>query len=100
VQEQETRVLEKQLHTFFFSALHVGQCSASCHGHFTTNERSLKYAVNKRLCGSQTQSGYFGEENYLLPLHNNSLDIHHTAWTLNKPYYSVSRKIVALKTCL
>jgi len=41
--EQETWGLEKQLHTFLFSALHGGQWSASCHGHFTTSERSLKY---------------------------------------------------------
>jgi len=100
VQEQETRGLEKQLDTFLFSALHGGQWSASCHGHFTTNERSLKYPVNKRRCGSQTQSGYFGEDNYLLPLHNNSMVVHHTAWTLNKSYYSVSRKLVAIETCL
>jgi hypothetical protein len=97
VQEQETRGLEKQLHTFFFSTLHVGQWSASCHSHFT-NERSLKYSVNKKLGGSQIQSGCFGEDNYPLPLHN-SLVIHHTDWTLNKSYYSVSRKVVAIKTC-
>ena len=81
VQKQETWGLDKQLHTFLFPALHSGKWSASCHGHFTT---SLKYSVNKRLGGSQTQSGCFGEENYLLPLHNNSMVIHHTAWTLNQ----------------
>jgi len=82
-QEQETWGLEKQLHTFLFPALHGGQWSASCHGHFTINERSLKYPVNRRLGGSQTQSGCFGEENYLLPLNNNSMVICHTAWTPN-----------------
>jgi len=35
VQEQETWGWEKQLHTFLFPALHGGQWSASCHGHFT-----------------------------------------------------------------
>jgi len=79
VQEQETWELEKQLHTLLFSALHGGQWSASCHGHFTTNERSLKYPVNKRLDGSQTQSGCFGEENYILPQNNNSMVVRHTA---------------------
>jgi len=57
---------------------------ASCHGHFTAYERSLKYPVTKRLYGFQTQYGSFGEENYLLPLHNNSMVTHHTAWTLNQ----------------
>jgi len=40
-----------------FPALRGGQWSASCHGHFTTNERSLKYPANKRLGDSQTQPG-------------------------------------------
>jgi len=65
VQEQETWGLEKKLQTFLFSALHVCQWSASCYGHFNTNERSLKYPVKKKLVGFQTQSGCFGEENYL-----------------------------------
>jgi len=76
----------KSIVTFhnYVKALHGGQWSASCHGYFTTNERSLKYPVNKKLGGSQTQSGCFGEENYLFPLHNNSIVIHHTAWSLNQ----------------
>ena len=83
VLEQETWELEKQLHAFFFSALQGHQWSASCHGHFTTNERSLKHPLKKRLAGSQTQFRCFGEENYLLPLNNNSMVICHTAWTPN-----------------
>jgi len=72
-----------------FSALRGSQWSASCLGHFTTNERSLKYPVNKKLGGSQTESECFGEENYFLPLNNSSLVIHHTAWTLNQSQHSV-----------
>ena len=48
---------EQETWGFLFPALHGGQWSASCHGHFTTNERSLKYPVNKRLGDSQTQPG-------------------------------------------
>jgi hypothetical protein len=89
--------LEKQLHTFLFSALYGSQWSALCTGHCTTNERSLKYPVNKRLVGSQTQSGCFEEENYPLRLYNISLVIHLRSWTQNQSYYSVSRKLAAIK---
>ena len=57
-------------------------------------------SLNKWLGGSQTHSRWFGQENYFLPLNNNSLVIHHTAWTLNQSYYSVSRKLAAIKMCL
>jgi len=48
---------EQETWGFLFSALHGGQWSVSCPCHFTTNERSLKYPVNKRLGDSQTQPG-------------------------------------------